>query len=289
MNHIIIDTHVHIWDLEHIRYPWLDGDTTILNRSYAVTELAPARKEAGITYGVFVQAEDSFTDADYMLAMCESNSWMIGAVCWLPLLDPGAMEKVLSEKYLKNKYFKGVRHLIHFDANPKWMLQDQVLESLAILVKYNIPYDLVGILNEHLETALKVAEKVPGLRMVVDHLNQPPISTNERFGRWGELMREAAKYKNFYAKVSGLGTVTKKKQGEWGEDDLKPYVEFALEHFGEERCFCGGDWPVSLLADSYVNTWKRYVSLLEKILSPDAQDKVLYRNAKLFYNLEVSE
>jgi len=289
MYHTIIDTHVHIWDLEHIRYPWLDGDTTILNRSYEVTELEPSRKEAGITYGVFVQAEDSFADADYMLAMCESNSWMIGAVCWLPLLDPGAMEKVLSEKYLKNKYFKGVRHLIHFDANPKWMLQDHVLESLAILVKYNIPYDLVGILNEHLETALKVAEKVPGLRMVIDHLNQPPISTNERFGRWGELMREAAKNEYFYAKVSGLGTVTKKKQGEWGEDDLKPYVEFALEHFGEDRCFCGGDWPVSLLADSYVNTWKRYVSLLERILSPDAQDKVLYRNAKLFYNLEVSE
>ena len=102
-------------------------------------------------------------------------------------------------------------------------------------------------------------------------------------------MREAAKHKNFYAKVSGLGTVTKKKQGEWGEDDLKPYVEFALEHFGEDRCFCGGDWPVSLLADGYANTWKRYISLLEKILSPDAQDKVLYRNAKLFYNLEVSE
>jgi L-fuconolactonase len=285
MEHKIIDTHVHIWDLQNIRYPWLDGDTTILNRSYAIDELEPARKEAGITSGVFVQAEDSFADADYMLAMCETTPWMTGAVCWLPLLDPEATEKVLSKKYLKNKYFKGVRHLIHFDANPKWMLQEKVLESLAILVKYNLPYDVVGILTEHIETALKVAEKVPELRMVFDHLNQPPISTNERFGRWGELMQEAATHKNFYAKISGLGTVTKKKEGEWGEDDLKPYVEFTLQHFGEDRCFCGGDWPVSLLAGGYTRTWKTYTTLLEKLLNTAGQEKVFYTNAKLFYNL----
>ncbi|MEP7109276.1 MAG: amidohydrolase family protein [Ferruginibacter sp.] len=285
MEHKIIDTHVHIWDLKNIRYPWLDGDTTILNRSYAIDELEPARKEAGITNGVFVQAEDSFADADYMLEMCETTPWMIGAVCWLPLLDPEATEKLLSEKYIKNKYFKGVRHLIHFNANPKWMLQEKVLESLSILVKYNLPYDVVGILTEHVETALKVAEKVPELRMVFDHLNQPPISTSERFGRWGELMQEAAMHKNFYAKISGLGTVTRKKEGEWGEDDLKPYVEFTLQHFGEDRCFCGGDWPVSLLAGGYPATWQTYISLLEKLLNPVGQEKVFYNNAKLFYNL----
>ena len=285
MEHKIIDTHVHIWDLENIRYPWLDGDTTILNRSYAIDELEPARKEARITNGVFVQAEDSFADADYMLAMCEATPWMIGAVCWLPLIDPQATEKVLSEKYSKNKYFKGVRHLIHFDSNPKWMLKETVLQSLAILVKYKFPYDVVGISTEHIKTALQVAEKVPELRMVFDHLNQPPISTNEKFGRWGELMQEAAKHKNFYAKISGLGTVTKKKEGEWGEDDLKPYVEFALQHFGEDRCFCGGDWPVSLLAGGYARTWKTYTTLLEKLLDPADQEKVLYGNAKLFYNL----
>jgi L-fuconolactonase len=285
MAHKIIDTHVHIWDLEKIRYPWLDGDTTILNRSYAVDELEPARKEAGITNGVFVQAEDSFADADYMLAMCETTPWMIGAVCWLPLMDPAAMEKVLTEKYLNNKYFKGVRHLIHFDANPRWLLQEKVLEGLNILVKYDLPYDVVGIENVHLETALKVAEKVPNLRMVIDHLNQPPISTNERFGRWGELMIEVAKHKNFYAKISGLGTVTKKKEPEWGTTDLKPYVEFTLEHFGEDRCFCGGDWPVSLLAGGYARTWKTYITLLEEILNPAGQEKVLYKNAERFYNL----
>jgi len=62
-------------------------------------------------------------------------------------------------------------------------------------------------------------------------------------------------------------------------------AEFALEHFGEDRCFCGGDWPVSLLAGGYARTWKTYVTLLEELLSPAGQEKVLYKNAKHFYNL----
>ena len=210
---------------------------------------------------------------------------MDGAVCWLPLMDPAGMEKVLTEKYLKNQYFKGVRHLIHFNANPRWLLQEKVLESLTILATYDLPYDVVGIENDHLETALKVAEKVPKLRMVIDHLNQPPIASNERFGRWGDLMKEAAKHENFYAKISGLGTVTKKKEGDWGADDLKPYVEFALQQFGADRCFCGGDWPVSLLAGSYEGTWKTYVTLLEELIDVKAQEKVLCTNARRFYNL----
>jgi L-fuconolactonase len=32
-------------------------------------------------------------------------------------------------------------------------------------------------------------------------------------------------------------------------DDIKPYIAFALEQFGSDRCFCGGDWPVSLLQE----------------------------------------
>jgi len=66
---------------------------------------------------------------------------------------------------------------------------------------------------------------------------------------------------------------------------LKPFVEFALQHFGEDRCFCGGDWPVSLLAGGYAETWKMYITLLEELLPPDGQEKVLYKNAKEFYNL----
>ena len=62
--------------------------------------------------------------------------------------------------------------------------------------------------------------------MVFDHLSQPPIATNEKFGSWGELMKEASQHKNFYAKISGLGTASGNFKNR-NADDIKPYIEFA--------------------------------------------------------------
>jgi L-fuconolactonase len=166
------------------------------------------------------------------------------------------------------------------------LLQPEVIESLKILAKRNVPYDVVGILTDHIETALEVANRVPELKMVFDHMNQPPIATKERFGKWGELMMEAAKHSNFYQKISGLGTTSGNFTG-WTKDDLKPYVAFGLEHFGTDRCFLGGDWPVSLLAGEYVHTWSAYKALIAELLNSEYQEKVFFSNANEFYNLKL--
>jgi L-fuconolactonase len=161
-----------------------------------------------------------------------------------------------------------------------------VLESLGLLASKGLPYDLVGVLPEHILTALKVAEKIPALRMVFDHLNQPPIASGERFGRWGELMKEAALHKNFFAKISGLGTASKNFEG-WKEADLAPYIGFVAHNFGEDRCFCGGDWPVCLLAGSYERAWEAYRDIIGQLLGEAAQEKWLYQNAVRYYNLAI--
>jgi L-fuconolactonase len=176
-----------------------------------------------------------------------------------------------------------MRHLIHDEADPQWLLQEPVIESLQLLTSYGLPFDVVGVLPQHIETVLSVANKVPALRMVFDHLNQPPISTGSAYGQWGELMTEAAANQNLFAKISGLGTTTKKP--DWSAEDIKPYVAFALEKFGAERCFCGGDWPVSLLAGSYSRTWEIYKAVISSLLNEEEQRKVFAENAVKFYQL----
>lgn len=282
---MIVDTHIHVWDLEKAQYPWLLENNSILNRTWKIEELESERKEAGITTGILVQASGNFEDTDWMMQVAEQTDWIAGVVAWLPLTDTVAMQKLLEEKYLKNKYFKGVRHLIHDEPNANWLLQNEVIRSLKIVATHKIPYDVVGVSTDHIETALKVAEKVPELRMVFDHLNQPPISTNEKFGKWGELMKEAAGNKNFYGKISGLGTAAERGK-EWSANDIKPYVEFVVQHFGTDRCFCGGDWPVSELAGSYSKTWGIYKEVINELIKEeDEREKIFYSNAQIFYGL----
>jgi L-fuconolactonase len=280
----IIDTHIHIWDFARADYPWLKGDTSILNRTYSINEIAEERKKAGITDGVMVQASCNLDDTNLMLEVAAQTNWLHGVVCWLPLQNTKETERLLQENFLPNNYFVGMRHLIHDEADSQWLLQPAVVESLKLLAKYNKPYDVVGVKPEHIETVLKVSAIVPELRMVFDHLNAPPIPSGEKYGRWGELMKEAAQNKNFYAKISGLGTAGGNFEGRTAEH-IKPYVAFALEQFGVNRCFCGGDWPVSLLANSYGHTWDDTKTILSSLLNLVEQEKVYFHTANEFYNL----
>jgi L-fuconolactonase len=280
----IIDTHIHIWDFDKAEYDWLKENKSILNRSYSIDELKTEQKEANITEGILVQAANNFEDTDWMLEVAERTDWISAVVGWLPLKSPELTQKALDEKYSKNNYFKGIRHLIHDEPDVKWLLQPTVIESLQVVASYHLPYDIVGVTPEHIQTALQVAEKVPELRMVFDHINQPPIARNEKFGKWGELIKRASENKNFFGKISGLGTASGKAH-QWNEKDIKPYIEFVLEHFTINRCFCGGDWPVSLLAGSYSNTWSIYKNTLSSLLNQADLEKVFYSNARNFYDL----
>lgn len=282
----IIDTHIHLWDLEKGDYPWLEGNKSILNRSYFIEELEAHRKDTKVQYGILVQAANNSQDTDYMLRIAQEYAWIKGVVGWLPLMEPNACENLLHQTYNKNPYFKGIRHLIHNEPDPKWLLQPNVLESLKIIASYGLPFDVVGILPEHLQTAIKVAQQIPSLNLVLDHLNQPPIAENLKFGWWGELINEASTYPNIYLKLSGLGT-TSNRGYYWDASDIFDYLEFAIDAFGYQRCFLGGDWPVSLLAGSYNYTWKQYEDALVGLLSKEKLKAVYHHNAVLFYNLKL--
>src|SRR5690242_16685294 len=170
MNGRLIDTHLHIWNLERAQYEWLKNDSSILNRSYHLAELEGERMKAGVSEAILVQAANNLEDTDWLLETARQTPWISGVVGWLALTEPKQTDKLLKEKFIYGPYFRGVRHLIHDEKDPRWLLQDKVIDSLNMLAACELPYDVVGVLPEHIETALEVASKVPGLRLVFDHL-----------------------------------------------------------------------------------------------------------------------
>ena len=111
----IIDTHQHLWDLSKVAYDWLVPEYGPLYRTYLATELEPQMVEAGVTATVMVQSANSYADTVYMLDQADVYDWMIGVVGWVPLLDPAETAKALA-RFTQNPYFKGMRHLIHEEA-----------------------------------------------------------------------------------------------------------------------------------------------------------------------------
>jgi L-fuconolactonase len=220
-----------------------------------------------------------------MLEQSAIYPWMIGVVGWVPLLYPEVAGRAI-ERFGHYPLFRGIRHLIHNEADPRWLLQERVTESLRLLAGASFTFDVVATVHEHMGCIPILGERIPELKMVIDHLGQPPIGTRPQ-GHWAVDMRAAADNPNVYAKISGLGTASGMPET-WSAADVKPYVDFALEIFGPARCMAGGDWPVSVLAGGYIKAWTIYREIMSAY-APDIQSAVLSRTAIRFYNLQLPE
>lgn len=272
---MIVDAHQHFWDLTTGTYPWLTPEQGVLYRTYRPEELRPQLAAAGVDATVLVQSADSVEETDALLAIADAHDFVAAVVGWVPLTRPDEAAEAIAG-YRRHPKFRGVRHLIHDEPDPDWVVQDTVLESLGLLAEAGLTFDVVSLLPRHLDHVVTIAERHPGLRIVIDHLSKPRI--RERgWQPWAGQLARAAALPNVYAKVSGL--VTEADHEHWTEDDLRPYVEHAIQVFGPERLMAGSDWPVALLASDYLTVWRTTSSLL----SGTDRARVLGKTAGSFY------
>ena len=278
---VTVDTHQHFWNLDKVAYPWLTLDFGPIYRNFSPDELALQLAAAGVDKTVIVQSMNSYADTDSMLAIAEAYDWVAGVVGWLPIHDPAETAKKL-EEYEKNRYFKGIRHLIHEETNPDWVVQKQVIEGLNILADRGLTFDVVAVFPNHLKHVPTLAESVPNLKMAIDHLAKPPLGDADR-AIWREQLAAAAESQNVFAKVSGLNTVTADFEN-WSYEDIKPLVDFAIETFGADRLMFGSDWPVATLAGDYAKVWNETNKCLAD-LSAEERGAILGGTGGAFYQL----
>jgi L-fuconolactonase len=273
-----IDTHQHSWNLAEVAYGWLKPEYTAFYGNFTPDLLEPQVKAAGVDYTILVQAANSYEDTASMLLHAHYKDWITGVVGWVNLLDPDETAQRL-DMYTKGPYFKGMRHLIHDEPDPDWVIQPVVLESLGVLAAHHIPFDVVAVFPNHIKHVPTLAEKIPDLRIVIDHLGKPPIGHSN--SPWFDQIRAAAESPNVYAKLSGQFD-----NPSWTLNDVQPFLDHALECFGAQRIMFGSDWPVALLGGTYESVWANTQQLLAGC-SPSEKDAILGGTAIRFYNLDV--
>lgn len=275
-----IDAHQHFWNFDVVPYAWPTENEKAIFRNIEAQELEPLLKQTGVDRTVIVQADDSYADTDYMLETAQKYDWVAGVVGWAPLNRPEEAQKKL-EQYAQNPYFKGVRHLIHMEEDPNWVVSEEVIAGLKILAQFKMTFDIVSVLPVHLDHVPTLAEQVPELNMVIDHLSKPSIK-EQLMEPWASQMKTAAQYPNVYAKISGLNTAA--DPDNWSAKDLKPYVDYVFDIFGAQRLMFGSDWPVANLAGDYVKVWQETNHVLQGRTQQEI-DAVLGDTAKQFYHL----
>jgi L-fuconolactonase len=253
----LVDTHLHMWDLAACAYPWITPEAGILQRSYAIDEVEVDRVAAGVTGAVLVQAANSRCDTDLMLLAKARHPYVRGVVGWVDLLRGAGVEDDAANLRATGGVV-GIRHLIHDEPDPDWVVRPEVIEALRVVARHGLAFDIVAIWPRHLGHVPALAAAVPDLTLVVDHLAKPPIASGD-LGAWSAALARAAAHPKVYGKVSGLDTAAGSL--DWTPDDVRPAFELALEAFGASRLMYGGDWPVSLLGGGYARQHAAFEAL----------------------------
>ncbi|MGV8895235.1 MAG: amidohydrolase family protein [Rhodoglobus sp.] len=282
MSFPVIDAHQHVWDPDVAEYDWLVNESPVINRAIGFDELEPELASAGVDFTVLVESADNAEDTQLMVDTAARHPQVAAIVGWAPLEVPQRARATI-ERHAADPLMVGVRTLIHNQADPDWLLRDGVDESLSMLESAGLTFDVVAVLPRHLELVPIIAERHPGLRIVIDHLSKPPIGLSER-EPWWSLIAEAAAHPLVFAKVSGLYSATA-DPASWTTHQIRPFFDRALEAFGAGRLMYGGDWPISLLAGGYARVWNGLMPLLDE-LSPDEREHVLGRTAGGFYRID---
>lgn len=290
----IVDTHQHLWDLDHFKLAWLDGAPPVLKRSFHLADYLAATKGLNVVKAVYLEVdvipEQQNDEAKFVteISMDPNYPTVAGVISGRP--ENEGFSKYINP-HRDNPHIKGLRRLM--ETTPEgFCLQPRFIDSVQLLGKLDKHFEIT-IQPTQLNDALELVKRCPDTRFVIDHCGTADpkafLPEPQRDGAtpthvakpWSEAMAKLADQPNTVCKISGIVAHTTK---DWSSEQLAPIVNHCLDRFGPDRVMFGGDWPVCLLGarlDQWVNALKEIVSSRPV----QHQRKLFHDNAVRFYQL----
>jgi L-fuconolactonase len=279
----IVDAHLHLWDPDSLRVPWIDGDPT-LDRRFGPTDYAEHTKGVAVEAMVYVEVDVdphyALLEPRWVAERAQEDPRIKAIVAHAPVEHGERARAFLDALVASTPLVKGVRRLIQGEKEADFCLRPDFVRGVQVLAEYGLSFDIC-IFHPQLAAATELVRRCPQVSFILDHLGKPNIKEHV-LEPWRAQLRELAALPNVICKVSGA--VTEADRERWTAEDLRPYVEHAIESFGEDRVAFGGDWPVTLLASSYAR-WVETLDGLTAGLSDAAKHKLWAENAKRFYRI----
>jgi L-fuconolactonase len=279
---MIVDAHHHFWDPARAAYPWMTDELAKIRRPFGPADLEPELRRYGVARSIVVQARADLDETRELLATAAVTDFLAGVIGWIDLTDPQVAQTMAELKALPGgSKLVGIRHQVHDEPDPAWLLRDDVRRGLAAVADAGLAYDLLVRARE-LPAALETARRFKEMRFVIDHIGKPSIRDGRATDAWVQAMAPFSELSNVSCKLSGM--VTEADWTRWQAPDLAPYVDRVLGWFGPGRCLFGSDWPVCLLAADYGQVFRALLSTLDG-RERTAIDEVLGATAIRVYRL----
>lgn len=283
MQQRVIDTHLHLWDLQQHNYAWLT-DYPALNLSLTFEQRAHDFLGIDVIGSVFVECdadEDSIEkEASWACKIAEHKENHILGVIAGCRPDHPDFDAYLDR--IQHRKLIGMRRVLH--SQPDELLRSpKFAHGLRQIGRAGLSFDLC-LNHKQLPAATELVRRCPETRFVLDHCGNPPVDPANR-ATWLASIREIAREANVVAcKLSGLlGAVDRQHDP---LPQLRNIISDVAQAFGYERLLFGSDWPVCRLGGS-IRQWIDAFNLIIADWQESARHRVLVANAMRVYGLGV--
>ena len=297
---LVIDAHHHFWDLDRNYHPWLcddppvegrHGDYRSIRRSYLAEDFRRDWDGLRVVGSVYVEAEWDPSDPAGETAWAESVAagsgfpTVIVAQAWLGRAD---VEEALAAQAAFGRV-RGVREKPAVAAHPNDVtphapgsMSDPVWQKgYARLESYGLSFDLQAPFW-HLPEARALAERFPGITIILDHCGLPNLRTPEGLAAWRKCMRTLAEAPNTAVKISGLG---EPQLPRWTVRTHRDVVLETIDVFGVDRCMFGSNYPVDRLYAPYGTIMRGFQEMTSRFSLAERR-KMFCENAMRWYRID---
>jgi predicted TIM-barrel fold metal-dependent hydrolase len=291
----IVDTHVHVWDLDRERLPWLDAEGPILKRNWSPADYA---KELRIDQGysleqaIYIEIDRAHDERakenQKAIELVNDPLTLFAGACISGTLTSSDFADYI-EQWSTKSQIKGVRQVLHVPSSPPHAcLTETFINNVRLLGEKGLVYEAC-LRCEELEDLVTVAKECPETTVVLDHMGivdadivgvENPVGADRDYKEaWQHHLQELGALSNVICKVSGLNPMR-----EWSTDTLARAVKPALEAFDADKVMFASNFPVLNVAMS-LDQW--IVASLEITSDMKASDREAFfaNNARRVYGL----
>ncbi len=277
---VVIDTHTHFYDPTRKEgVPWPGKGDKVLYRAVLPAEYKKLATPHGITGTVVVEASPWLEDNQWLLDLAKDEPFLVGVVGNLSFADKDFAKNV--ERFAKNPLFRGIR------VNERDLKDDAALDRLKTLSDNGLSLDINGGAETFLAAA-RAAEKLPKLRIVVNHMGNPTIDGKAPPEEWQKAVAVGGQAgANVFCKLSALVEGSRQRDGRAPADPAfyTPTLNVLWTAFGADRLVFGSNWPVSDIFAPF-GTVHALASKYVKLKGDAAFAKVFGTNAVTAYQLK---
>jgi predicted TIM-barrel fold metal-dependent hydrolase len=240
----IIDTHIHLFDPTRPQGapysgPRIPGVAPIPAYPDRYRKLA---MPLGAVGAIKVEASPWVEDNLWVLDVAQRDTIIVGVI---GNLEPDKAEfKEYFDRYRKHPLFRGIRYGNLWGRDIAKQAENPVfIDGLKLVADADLVLDTANPRIVLLESILKISDKVPTLRIVLDHLPNFAPTPAER-PAYDAALREFAKRPQVFVKLSAI---IRRVDGKVSTDlnSYRDTLDLLVGTFGEDRILFGSDWPNS--------------------------------------------